>query len=159
MCLLIVYLIENRKQSLRKQKTTETMKTRMNQFAIAAITGLIILAGSVSAKGTGVTASSHETIIEKALEVESWMINEANWDFVSTHFGEENLQLESWMLDEKNWDKQEFGFAGIADENLLIESWVIDDEIWAVHKPLNFQNETERDIMIEPWMLNENVWN
>lgn len=159
MCLLLVYLIENRKQRLRKQKTTETMKTRMNQFVIAAITGLIILAGSVSAKGTGVNASSHETIIEKALEVESWMINEANWDFVSTHFGEENLQLESWMLDEKNWDKQEFGFAGIADENLILESWVIDDEIWAGQEPLNLQNETERDIMIEPWMLNENVWN
>ncbi len=159
MCLLIVYLIENRKQSLRKQKTTETMKTRTNQFVIAAITGLIILAGSVSAKGTGVTASSHEPIIEKALEVESWMINEANWDFATAHFEEESLQLETWMLDEKSWDKWEFGFAETADENLLLESWVIDDEKWAGNEPLNLQNEPERDIMIESWMLNENVWN
>lgn len=131
----------------------------MNQIVVAALFGLIMLVGNVSAKGTEVTASSHETIIEPAMEVESWMISEETWGSTMVLSGESKLQLENWMVDENTWGTSDFSFTETIDESLELESWMIDGKNWQVTRPVPSENEQEKDLAIESWMLNESIWN
>jgi hypothetical protein len=151
--------LRTKQQEVRKQKTIETMKTRMNQIVVAALFGLIMLVGNVSAKGTEVTASSRETIIEPAMEVESWMVSEKTWGSISGLFRGNDLQLENWMVDENTWSTSDFRFTETTDESLELESWMIDGKNWQVNSPAPSENEQEADLAVESWMLNESIWN
>lgn len=142
MHMLLVYYNENKKQKTRnrkqtisrKQKTKETMKTIMNQLAVAALFTFLLLGTTASAKGTETNVSSLENIKETTMQLESWMLNENFWNRKSVVefeiIPEESLELEDWMLKEENWK----------------------------NKPVNPETEVETALEFESWMVNEKIW-
>lgn len=108
------------------------MKTKMNHLVAIAIFALLILGGNVSAKGTEIIASSHESIKEQALVIEDWMLNENNW--------------ENWLLMEANQN--------VAEETIELEYWMIDQNVWTIQ----VIQENESKLAMEDWMNNENNW-
>lgn len=120
-----------------KTKKYRNMKTKINQVVVVALFALIMLAGNVSAKGNEINASSLEIIVEPALEMENWMVNENYWD--ATGYS--------------------FNYLEIADESISLESWMTDVKIWVLNSIEYLKTETENDLLFESWMINESVWN
>lgn len=110
------------------------MKTRINQVAIALFFAFILVAGTVNAKGNEAKASSHENVVESALE------------------------LEHWMMDCKVWNTETCIWLEVQEENIVLENWMTDENTWEVNTILA-ETEQEQDLAIENWMINENVWN
>ena len=85
------------------------MKTTMKQLAAGTFIALLLLVGSVNAKGTEKIASGHESI-ESSLQIEKWMTDEFIWD--SNFTGnlkiavetEAKLELENWMTSPVIWN-------------------------------------------------------
>lgn len=72
-----------------------------------------------------------EVEVEKALELENWMVDEKVFDL---HFAaidlEEPLELEDWMKNEDYFDGGMVDSLTENEESLEIESWMIDKTIW-----------------------------
>ncbi len=143
------------------------MKTRINQLVAVAIFTLILVGGNSFAKGTELSASSLETITEPALEMESWMVDEAIWNKANTAYAfedatDENLVLESWMIDENIWENVGLNEMSVDFESdLVLEPWMTDSNVWEKGSFIyaEMQIETESDLMLESWMTDENTWN
>lgn len=125
------------KLEIMKTKTTEIMKTKINQLVVVALFAFIMLAGNVSAKGTEINTSNYENIVEPALELEDWMVNENYW----------------------NTAENAIYLIGIADKNLTLESWMTDVKTWITDSIAYLKTETETELFLESWMTNESVWN
>lgn len=114
------------------------MKTRLTQIILAAFLIIILIGGSVSAKGTEfVNVSGLENIVEPKLEVEDWMLNDNNWNmfdnstFILMENSEESLEVESWMLDQSKWLNDSFQYSTAEAENaLMIEDWMVNEVYW-----------------------------
>jgi hypothetical protein len=136
------------------------MKTKMNHLVAVAIFALLILGGNVSAKGTEIIASSHESIKEQALVIEDWMLNENNWNNTAylslTNEMENSLELENWMITENNWENWFLMEANqnVAEETIELENWMTDQNVWTVQ----VTQENESKLAMEDWMNNENNW-
>lgn len=61
--------------------------------------------------------------MEKPLEIESWMLNNKNFEISGK---EDGLKIDSWMLDPKNWTLSN----GDTEEKLEIENWMLDSSKW-----------------------------
>lgn len=72
-----------------------------------------------------------EVEIEKALELENWMVDEKVFDlqFIAIDV-EEPLELEDWMKNEKYFTNSTVDFLAENKECLKIESWMMDKKIW-----------------------------
>ena len=110
------------------------MKTRISQIVAVTFFALFILVGSVNAKRTENSASSHEN--ETALELENWMVNENYWE-----------------------TSDNFEFVSATDETLEVESWMTNENTWEPENKIDLETETEEALALEPWMTNENIWN
>lgn len=149
----------------KKAEKIETMKTRINQVVAIAIFTLILFGGNSYAKGTELIASSLKTIEEPAMEMESWMIDEAYWNKTnSAYFFEEAfdeaLNLEAWMFNESNWGKVDLNYAETEVENsLVLESWMTNENLWEKERLSFNETETENNLILESWMTDENTWN
>lgn len=68
---------------------------------------------------------------EKALELESWMVDEKIFDL---HFFaidvEEPLELEDWMKSENFFIVETLDILAENEESLKLENWMIEKEIW-----------------------------
>jgi len=107
------------------------MKTTLKQLAAGTFIALLLLAGNVKTNGTEVIVSNLE-INEPALELESWMTNEAVWNtnsFYTLDFAQETeaaLELEKWMTSQEYWIFEK----PVVEKELTLENWMIDSEIW-----------------------------
>jgi hypothetical protein len=172
---------ETEKQILKQEnKNSTTMKTRFNQILLLALVSFFLLAGNVNAEGTErTTASSLETLIEPALELENWMVDEYYW-MASDIYGiqyENTLNVEDWMVNDEYWASP------VADnqmeEALNVENWMVNAEYWSapsadyqMETALNVEdwmvnapffavetiNSLETELGVESWMVNANFW-
>lgn len=153
------------KQLIRKQKNIETMKTRINQVAVAAIFTLLFIGGNSYAKGTELIASSMKTIVEPALEMENWMTDDATWNKANTAYvfeeaTEGSLVLESWMTNENTWANFGVGnFENEVESSLVLESWMTNEEFWQTESFTFSETENDNDLVLESWMVNDKTWN
>jgi len=109
------------------------MKTRINQILVFTLFAFFLLAGNVNAEGTERNfASSLETIVEPALEIEAWMVDDNYWKQSTLY----NIQFE---------------------ESLDIEDWMISDQLFS-YKAIEVVEETEKEIELESWMIDANIW-
>ena len=137
------------------------MKTTIKHLLGAAFLTLIFLGGNVNAKGTEVTVSGHENIIEETLILEDWMVNENYWNYSDSEFeivelNDEELYLEDWMTNETLWNKSYF--TEIEGETLALEGWMFDEENWNTKIEVDFEEEVEPVATLENWMINDLVW-
>ena len=116
-------------------KKLENMKTRINHIVAVTFFALFILVGNVNAKGTELSASSHENI-EATLELENWMTNDNFWALDA-----------SLVLEEEN------------ETALELENWMTNETAWELENTFVVETETEESLAFEPWMTNENIWN
>ena len=147
------------KQLVRKQKTIEIMKTKMNRLVAIAIFSFIFLAGSVNAKGTEISASSLKNIEEATLELENWMVNDDLWNTAEMAYyvneSENNLNVENWMISENTGNSNSIFFMEAEQENnLTLETWMTG--VW--NKAEIMETETEIEIETEAWMTNNMIW-
>jgi len=117
----------------------KTMKARLSQIILVAFLTIILMSGSVNAKGTEmIVVSGLENIAEPKLQIEDWMVNETCW-----------IQVEKASL--------------IAMENdaaLMLEAWMVDESRWQTPVFDYFSSmETEQSLKLEYWMVNEMYWN
>lgn len=71
-----------------------------------------------------------ETETEDILELESWMINEANFNistFEIEEVAEDALELEPWMT-----NQELFQTATETDSALELEDWMVSDAVWSI---------------------------
>ncbi len=110
------------------------MKTTMKKLAAITFIAIIFIAGSVQAKGTELSALSHESI-ESSLQIENWMVNESIWEtelestFILEQDFDETLDLENWMTDESTWNKNEL-ITEDQETPLQIEGWMLSENNW-----------------------------
>ena len=135
------------------------MKTTIKQFVALAFFAFIF-AGNVNAKEHRLNASSQETIVENALEMENWMTDASVWNTGSVAIAEveteASLQLENWMIDASVWNTTDADLLKAANESALdMESWMTDQAIWEVVPQVE---ETETRLVLENWMVNDNTW-
>jgi hypothetical protein len=133
------------------------MKTIVKQLTTGIFFTLLLLAGTASADGTEINASSHE-ISETSLQLEDWMTNENYWNTASAMASyyqvdtENALEVENWMTTESTWEVNSM-FAPEAEAALSLEDWMTDTEVWQ-------QNDAteEEALEMESWMTNASVW-
>ena len=137
------------------------MKTRNNQLVALAIFTFLLFVGNVYAKGTELSASSHENIEEKALIIENWMLIENNWN--TNNFAYElkveldnELKVENWMTEDSNWNSLiNYDFMSETDnEEIQLEDWMTNNLVWMVPDAV----ETEEKLAVENWMQSEYFW-
>lgn len=131
------------------------MKTRFNQILLLALISFFLLAGNVNAEGTErTTASSLETLIEPALELENWMVDEYYWmasDISGIQY-ENTLNLEDWMVNAEYWSAPSADYQ--MEEATNVEDWMVNAPFFAVETI----NNAETELGIESWMVNANFW-
>jgi hypothetical protein len=76
---------------------------------------------------------------EKPLEIESWMIDESNWQYEKESISSECLSIEPWMSDENLWTKKTLEtekkeIFDEKDQKLSIEPWMMDEKVWQPKK-------------------------
>lgn len=132
------------------------MKTTMKQLAAGTFIALLLLVGSVNAKGTEKIASGHESI-ESTLRVEKWMTNEFLWssDFtgitgVSTET-EAKMEIENWMKNPVIWNPST-DFVQETETSLELENWMTSEATWSV-----ISTESDSDLTLENWMTENNI--
>lgn len=95
---------------------------------------------------------------EVPLNVEGWMVEEANFEMRAEIESETEkpLVIENWMTNENTFN----GFVAYMEtetENpLQVEEWMIDDRNFVSFSAL-LETETETEIVVENWMMNENI--
>ena len=62
------------------------------------------------------------------------------------------LELESWMLDENNFNSRVFEFTQESDNELEIEEWMLNDDLFQV------KEEGETSLESEAWMTSDEAW-
>lgn len=130
------------------------MKTIIKQLAAGTFLALLLLAGTASADGTEIKASSHETI-ETTLQLEDWMTNESYWNTNTAAAdyqveAENTMELENWMTTASTWEVNN-QFAPETEAALSLENWMTNTAVW-------MQYETEAALEMEDWMTNQKVW-
>ena len=109
------------------------MKTKISQIVAAAFFVVFLIAGNVNAKGTELSALSHE-VEESELEIEDWMLCE--------NFGQiVNCQLET-----------------VLEEAIEVENWMTDESAWETEMKLELETETEEELALESWMTEQKNW-
>ena len=131
------------------------MKTTMKQLTATTIIALLLMV--VNVKAEGIEYNSLNTIsIENALELESWMTNETNWNsnfltFVDFETETEMaLELESWMTNTETWNSN---FLTEVEAGLELENWMVTEETWNADDRM-----VEGKLTLESWMVNNNYW-
>ena len=116
-----------------------------------------------------------ETEAEDALELEDWMVNEANFttSFSIKEETESPLEMEDWMIDANYFTETTLSLEIETEEALEIEDWMIEDKNF---EPETLDNETigekriivgrnfifvhiaDDELPLESWMTNNKVW-
>ena len=131
------------------------MKTTVKQLAAGTFITIILFVGNGKAEAKEIKASGCE-IMETVLQLEDWMIDEANWNTNTVNMvefiqeTEAELELEDWMANAELWNVY-YSFVEEVESALELEDWMIGDGAWNMA-----DTENELEITVEPWMLNEN---
>jgi hypothetical protein len=116
-----------------------------------------------------------ETEAEEALELEDWMVNEANFTSVfSIEEETENpLEMEDWMSNENYFTGTTLSLEIETEEALELENWMLEDRNF---EPETLENKTigekriivgrdfifvhiaDEELGLESWMTNNKVW-
>lgn len=132
------------------------MKTTMKQLAAGTFIALLLLVGSVNAKGTEKIASGHESI-ESSLKIEKWMTDEFLWssDFTDiievTTETEAKMEIEDWMKDPVIWNPAAY-YIQETEAGLELENWMTSEATWNV-----ISTESESELTLENWMTENNI--
>lgn len=132
------------------------MKTTMKQLAAGTFIALLLLVGSVNAKGTEKNASGHESI-ETTLQIEKWMTDEfllnsgfSGFAEVSTET-EAKMELENWMKSPVTWNPVT-DFIQETETSLELENWMTSEATWNV-----ISTESDSELTLENWMTENNI--
>ncbi|NQU87978.1 MAG: hypothetical protein HQ541_19700 [Mariniphaga sp.] len=108
------------------------MKTTKTQFLLFALLAFFLLAGNVNTEGTErESASSLEIVVEPAVELEEWMIDDyysLNSDIFLNYY-EEALVIEEWMVNDTDLSNETIGYTEETEKELEIESWMLNANI------------------------------
>lgn len=132
------------------------MKTTMKQLAAGTFIAILLLVGSVNAKGTEKIASGHESI-ESSLQIEKWMTDEYLWNSNSTGITkiavetDAKLEVENWMTNPVVWNPVT-DFTQETEAGLVLENWMTSEATWSV-----ISTESDSELTLENWMTENNI--
>lgn len=78
--------------------------------------------------------------------------SESNTFFYFEHDVEQNLEIEDWMLNEANFSATTLQIDATVESGLELESWMLNESVF---QP---ENEGDSVLELEAWMTSEKVW-
>ncbi len=123
------------------------MKTQLVSI-LSTTASALFLAANCFAANPALKIKSHPSEVEfnneeeKPLEIEGWMLDQANWHYEKQSSPSGTLSIEPWMTDEELWTKKELKsdteeIRNENESNLSIEPWMLDEKLWQTKKADN----------------------
>jgi hypothetical protein len=142
-------------QAYKKQKISETMKTRMFIKAGILSVSLVMLIGISIAEAKSVKiVSGYENAADPFLQVEYWMTDDFFWN--SGNY-EGTLMMEDWMVDEALWKTTVIEGEKETEVKMSLESWMTDESNWNRKQDIAVPDKDQR-LEVEPWMISDESW-
>lgn len=118
-------------------------------------------------KAKAATTMTIQLETEEALHIESWMLNENNFNAYSflEEATDEKAELESWMTNEKLFEVVTISIFSETDGKLEVENWMLNEKAFEVESRLKivtktgvFTEMTDAPLTMKNWMLDTNFF-
>jgi hypothetical protein len=118
-----------------------------------------ITVNSGNSVGTNAFAAYLVTETEEPMELEDWMIDEANFATMALFEAESEspMEIEDWMLNEHYFDANSFSLEVETENEMKLENWMTNESNFDVTS-FSLATETDNEMVLEDWMTNENIF-
>lgn len=130
-------------------------------------TSLIAMNSELHGKSRAAATMTVNLVTEEALKLESWMLNENNFNTYSLleEATDEKAELENWMINEKLFEVTSISIIEETDSKLEVENWMLNEKAFEVKSQLKiitntgvFTEMTDAPLTMKSWMLDTNFF-